>query len=656
MIKSCFILLSLMFLSLYASAQFNYDSIRKSILSKSSSQERIEALHNTLETFESAPQDTVITYANWGMRMSQNANDQKSELDFLGIRAIQYIRSAEYSTALKDLFKALRISQKIEDSAVIANTLNNIGNVYRSTNKLENAENYYSRALKIQRAIGDSTGISFSYNNLGIIHMMRADYDTGMELWGKSLEMKLAVGDSSAAAVTMGNMAMYYRDIGETKKALDFLSRAEAIELARGDYHGLALNYSNVGELYVKEKNFDKALEFYNRSIECAEKAKSDEAISETYGKLVLMYESMGDFGLALEYHRKQVEIQNDILDASTQKDLLVLESQYIAQQQADKLELLRAEDRAKEETIARQNSYTWGLVIGLGLMLILAIVLIRGYVRKQRSNRLISEQKEQVLKQHDILEEKNKEIIDSITYAKRLQTAILPSKTEFEAELNSSFLMYLPKDIVAGDFYWLQRVGDMLFFAVADCTGHGVPGAMVSVVCSNALNRSVNEFALTDPGRILDKAAEIVKTSFQLENEKVNDGMDIALCAWNTTNRMLEFAGAHNSLYVVSDGELKEIKSDRQPVGAFEYAAPFTTTKVGVKDGDMLYLFSDGYPDQFGGPKGKKFKSSALKRMFLELSDKSLSTQKQHFLSTFESWKGDLEQIDDVCLLGVRI
>lgn len=639
-----------------ALGQFNFDSIRKSIESTPGTKNKIETLYDALESLENAEQDTLISYANWGIRLSRKAKDRKAESQFLGIRAIQQIRLSKYSEALKDLFSALSISESLDDSLRIGNVLNNIGNVYRATNKLDNAKDYYTRALTIQQSIGDSSGISFSYNNLGIIYMMQAKYDQGMELWGKSLEMKLAVGDSSAAAATLGNMAMYYRDIGETKKALNYLHRAEAIELATKDYHGLAINYSNVAELYSKQNNFLLAFDYYDKSIAYGKKANSREVIAETYSKMTRTYEYMGDFRSALECYRKQIAIQNEILDEKTQKDLVVLESKFVTQQQADKLELLKAEDKAKAETIARQNTNTWALVIGLCLALVIALVMIRGYLRKQRANRMISKQKDQVSKQHEALEEKNREIVDSITYAKRLQTAILPSKTVIENELKDSFVMYQPKDIVAGDFYWVQRVGDILFFAVADCTGHGVPGAMVSVVCSNALNRSVNEFSLLEPGEILDKSSQLVTETFQMDNDEVNDGMDIALCAWNKKTDVLTFAGAHNSLYIVSDHQLKEVKSDRQPVGAYENPVPFTTKEVSMQSGDMLYLVSDGFADQFGGPNGKKFKSVNLKRLFVEQSGKDLESQRQHFLSTFNGWKGDLDQIDDVCLIGVRV
>ncbi len=659
-------------------AQTQYDSVRIKINSIKELDKKIDALHEELRAFENANPDTIISFANWGLELSKKAKDIKSESRFKSVRGMGYMRSSMYSEALKDLFDASRISETLNDSVMMSYTYNNLGNVYRASGKLDEATNYYSKALDIRKAINDSAGISFAYNNLGIVYMMQARYDEGMALWGESLKMKLAVGDSSGAAVTMGNMAMYYRDIGETEKALDFLRQAEAIELVRGDHHGLSMNYSNVGELYQKQEDFEKAIAFYELSKKHADSANNKAMVAEVYSKLTETYEEIGDFGTALEYHRRFKEIEDDILGERTQKDLLVLESQYIAEQQAAKLDVLKAEDKVKEEVIARQNEekenerlYKIAFGVGFGLMLLLSLVMIQGYRRKQKDNKVISEQKEQVLQQHIALEEKNKEIVDSINYAKRIQTAILPSNRMIEQELDNSFIYYLPKDIVAGDFYWMQKVNDLLFFAVADCTGHGVPGAMVSVVCSTALNRAVNEFALTDPGQILDRVTQLVTETFYLDDEEVNDGMDIALCAWNKTTGKVEYAGANNSLYLVSSNKreeelvketeqdgvyLYEYKANKQPVGAYERKVPFTTLTIDTAQGDYIYLFSDGYPDQFGGPKGKKFKYSNFKKLLLMQFGKELSVQKENLSQTLQEWKGDIEQIDDICVIGVKM
>ena len=274
------------------------------------------------------------------------------------------------------------------------------------------------------------------------------------------------------------------------------------------------------------------------------------------------------------------------------------------------------------------------------------------------------------------MIEKIYEEVQDSIRYAKRIQKAILPSGELINTCLPENFVLYKPKDIVAGDFYWLESIAkatdtdgegvEKVLFAVADCTGHGVPGAMVSVVCNNALNRSVREYGLTDPGRILDKTREIVIEEFEKSADEVKDGMDISLCSLQFNfegsqkrsegTATLKWAGANNPLWIVRNRELIELKPDKQPIGKFAASVPFTTHEIELRHGDCLYLFSDGYADQFGGEKGKKFKSANLKQLLLSLQSESMGRQKELIDEVFEKWRGRLEQIDDVCVIGVKV
>lgn len=251
------------------------------------------------------------------------------------------------------------------------------------------------------------------------------------------------------------------------------------------------------------------------------------------------------------------------------------------------------------------------------------------------------------------VKKQKNK-ITDSIIYAKRIQSAILPPVTLLNSSLKKHFVLYKPKDIIAGDFYWLENSYEKTLFAVGDCTGHGVPGAMISVVCNNALNRSVKEYGLTDPGEILDKTKEIVLEEFSKSEEDVKDGMDIALCSLQ--GRKLKYAGAYNPLWIIRRGEIIETKGNRQPVGKQVHSIPFITHEIDLEKGDLIYLFSDGYVDQFGGENGKKFKPKAFRELLLSIHSEKINKQKRLIHNAFEKWKGDRDQIDDVCVMALRI
>jgi serine phosphatase RsbU (regulator of sigma subunit) len=254
-------------------------------------------------------------------------------------------------------------------------------------------------------------------------------------------------------------------------------------------------------------------------------------------------------------------------------------------------------------------------------------------------------------------LKRKQNDILDSIKYAERIQTAILPTDETLNNIFDGEhFVLYKPKDIVSGDFYWADRFGSEAIFAAVDCTGHGVPGAFVSIVGFNGLNRTVNEFDLRKPGEILDKLADLVVGTFAKSESQIKDGMDIALCNINYETQTLTYSGANNPLIIIRDGELIETKANKQPIGEFHNRVPFTTHEFKLQKGDCVYVFSDGYADQFGGEKGKKFKGKALKQLLLEISKFNMTEQRTKLDEAFEIWKGDFEQLDDVCLFGVKI
>jgi serine phosphatase RsbU (regulator of sigma subunit) len=286
-----------------------------------------------------------------------------------------------------------------------------------------------------------------------------------------------------------------------------------------------------------------------------------------------------------------------------------------------------------------------------------LALTIVFGFYNYKlvvKTENRLSEEKKEVELQKEVIEKVNNEIRDSIMYAKRIQLAILPNKKLINSHLKESFILYKPKDIVAGDFYWLEVTKDSVFFAVADCTGHGVPGAMVSVICNGGLNRSVREFGLTDPGNILDQTRALVLQEFEKSEEEVKDGMDIALCKLEGTT--LSYSGANNPLWIIRNEEFLETKADKQPIGKHEASTPFTTHTVELEKGDTIYIFSDGFPDQFGGEKGKKYKSGNFKKFLVSIQEHPMEKQRELLNTEFESWKGKLEQIDDVCVIGVKI
>jgi len=310
----------------------------------------------------------------------------------------------------------------------------------------------------------------------------------------------------------------------------------------------------------------------------------------------------------------------------------------------------------------------TWWFRISMFIFVVSMIYFI--YKRRVRSietqNKILEQQvmerteevvlqKNVIEKQKELVEEKNKDMIDSIRYSKRIQDSFLPEESDIRKHFENFFVLFKPKDIVSGDFYWSETIKGKVYLAVADCTGHGVPGAMVSVLGNNGLNRSIKEIGHTEAHTILDDLNAYVENSLERKEGTVRDGMDIALCVIDPQTGKMEYSGANNPVWIAREGEIIEIKADKQPIGNYDNRKPFTKHDFQLEKGDWVFLFSDGYPDQFGGPKGKKYKYATLKRSLLEFNDAYESNFEQYLDKKFLDWKGDIDQVDDVCILGIK-
>ena len=536
----------------------------------------------------------------------------------------------------------------------MATTLGNIGIIYEAQDEIDVARDYYQKSLSLYQELGDKRGMGVAYNNLALMAYRNEDNTKSLDYNLKSLDYRLSIKDMLGVANSYNNIGLVYRKLGQLDSALYFYNKSVAIKRERGDRRGVPSTLTNIGHVYLIQSNLNKAIKFGEESLLLATDVGDIQAIKVA---AKLLDESYSKDNRYKKAHKMQglYHTMKDSLGSKKIKDEALkqtLKYEYGRQILADSLayaEQQRIEELEHNRIVEKQRTYSYFGFMGLLLVLLFSFFVVNRLRVTRKQKTLIEHQK-------NIVEEAHQEIRDSINYAKRIQSAILPSTQEFKKHLPNSFVLYKPKDVVAGDFYWMESVSQssLVLFAAADCTGHGVPGAMVSVVCNNALNRSVREYGLTNPGNILDKTREIVIQEFEKSDEIVKDGMDIALCG--IEGNKLHYAGAHNPLWIIRKGELIETKANKQPIGRFDRSEPYSTHSVDLKQGDTIYIFSDGYVDQFGGEKGKKFKSKAFRTLLLSIQDKTMAEQKTVINETFEAWRGSLEQIDDVCVIGVRI
>lgn len=612
--------------------------------------------------------------------------------DTTKINVLNHIASiyldSNYPKALNYATKSYSLAEQInyETGRITALMHKCYANDYMGRYAIAQQQNY--ELLSIYENLNDSNSMSTCYNNIGIIHYYLSNYQESINFTQKALNYYLNHNIKIDIASCYNNLGNSFSDMGNNDTALTFYSKALDIYVELKDLGGMSLINGNVGEVHAVLKEYDEAYSSYFKSLQQAEKiedkwqqaniysslgslltdqAKHNEALSflnqglkiysdldaspemiDIHEAMAKAYEQKGDLTQANHNLKMANELRDEIFNKENASSVAEMNALYETKEK--EAEILKQQEQAKYEASQKQLIIVAGS-ISLLLLIVIVVISVKGNITKKKVNETLETQKQQI-------EMKNRDITDSIQYAKRIQTAILPTKKLIKETLPESFILYLPKDIVAGDFYWMEKNKNGVFFAAADCTGHGVPGAMVSVVCNSALNRSVREFQLTNPADILNKTREFVIETFEKSEANIKDGMDIALCnlkeeagSWK-----LQYAGANNPLWIIRNNELIETKGDKQPIGKFMKNQPFTNHTLNLQKGDIIYLLTDGFPDQFGGEKGKKYKYKPLKDKLLSISSLPLEEQKQMLYKEFIEWKGDLEQIDDICLMGVKV
>jgi tetratricopeptide (TPR) repeat protein len=631
----------------------------------------------------------ALDFYQQGLKMDAEQHDSNRLTGDYGNIGIIYHVQGNYPKSLDYYLHALKIDEAIGDKDNMARHFSNIGNVYADEAEYTKALDYYMQAVKLDSSMGDKNDMAVPISNIGNLYADLKDYTKALSYFTRALKLAREIDDTQLQAVSLGDIGSVYAEYGDFSKALDYDMQGLKIDESIGNKNGVAGDFSSIGSLYSKTGEFKSAEMYFKKAIALEDSMGVLNDLRETEMALSELYDTTKQYKLALDFYKKSIVLKDTLFNKEKSSALARKEVSY----QFEKKEAAEKAEQEKKDAVAqadkrKENIVIWAVASGLLLVLIFS-----GFVL--RSLRITRKQKEDIEVKNKVIEEKNKEVLDSITYAKRLQDAILPPVSIIKKHLPESFIFYKPKDIVAGDFYWFETVsapslpspsgkekegvspnggdlegaGDIILIAACDCTGHGVPGAMVSVVCSNALNRAVKEFKIRDTGKVLDKVRELVLETFSKRDalggkndSEVKDGMDASFCAINTKTNEVEWSGAYNPLWIIKaqassvSDSLIEIAPDKQPIGMTDNPKLFTTHKLNMQKGDTLYLFTDGYADQFGGDKGKKFKYRQLQQLIVANAHKPMTEQKDILEHTLEQWQGQLEQVDDILIMGIRI
>lgn len=612
--------------------------------------------------------DSALFFVKQSLMLGKQLRDKNRVTSAYSTIGEMYRMQNDDAHALVYYDSARVLASEIGNKNQLAYSLGSMGSIYRMQNQPDRALHYYLVALSICREVNNKTLIATNLSTIGDVYRRLHKTDSALMYLREALEITKSTQDGNRQGFIYVAIGDIFLDAAMYDSSLFYLFKADSIAQVTPYENLKAITWNGMARTYTQMGNLSQAERYGKQAMIAAEASKMPTNIQDVSEVMYKLYNLKGDKGNALDMYVRYIDARDSVENEEQIRKFARVEYEAkeseLKADNAESIAIVKAQEAIKEKEL--KNNRFILMIVGVAFVLlgILAFFIFRSLQATRKARAIIELQKSEVERQKNLVDEKNKSIHDSITYARRLQDAIIPDEETIHESFEKMFILYLPKDIVAGDFYWYERTSTHIFFAAADCTGHGVPGALVSVVCSNALNRAVNEYGLSDPGKILDKSKELILDTFRKSHQLVHDGMDISLLAVackkgeivDLEKAEVKWAGAHNPLWILRDGNIIATSPDKQPVGKWEIEKPFTTHILSLQKGDQVFLITDGFADQFGGAKGKKMKYRKLQEMLIAGCGMSAQSQCDALRSAFYEWMGDLEQVDDVTIISVRV
>jgi serine phosphatase RsbU (regulator of sigma subunit) len=552
-----------------------------------------------------------------------------------------------YDTALIFVRKALDINEQIKDKKSTITCLTNLGSIYSESEDYVNAEIYYKKSYALSKTI-DAPGLTGApLIGLGIVFGSKGEFEKARENFNEALIYFKKVNDYNMMATCLSNISTASLLLKDYTKAIEAGLQTIQLNENSANKKDLSAAYCNMAEIYVEAREMKKATDCVEKGLNIAKEIDNKDALKFAYDVGSSVYSELKNYEKALDYKTKYIKLFKKIYNEQKSKQIQELEAKYQNQSKQKEIEVQEVKLKNQDTVILQQKRINISIIISLIIISTLAVFAAINYRQKKRSNVILTQQ-------HAIIEEKQKEIIDSINYARRIQATLLANEDFVNKNIRKNFILFKPKDIVSGDFYWAAKKDDRFYLAVCDCTGHGVPGAFMSLLNISFLNEAIIEKNILEPNKVLDHVRK--RLIENLSQQGGQDGMDAILICIDEKSKTITYAAANNEPILIRDNKQIELPKDKMPVGKGEKTDNFTLHTIDHQKGDSIYLYTDGFADQFGGPKGKKFKYKKLNELLLSLSHENMEKQKESLDTNFIKWKGNLEQVDDVCLIGIKL
>lgn len=561
----------------------------------------------------------------------------------------------EEAAMLSNIKLALSIAEKINNEDVLADCYHEMALISNEQNDSEKALSYNLKALELKKKLKRDDQLSPIFNNIGIQFAKKNDWKNGIIYFRMALDHEKNRNNVVAIGNEYNNIGIYYIIKKQYDSAFYFLLEGKKLREQGKSKLGISGSCNNLALLYMQLGKTDIALKYADTSYKIAKEINNRAQQQEVLLTYYSIYEARKDYENALHYFREHEKLRKKIESESNNRKLAEIQSSIDLEQKEK--QLLQKDLELKDSSEKSRKVYL-ALFLALGVLALAGGVIwyvFRVNKKVNAANTIISQQKKQTELQKKIIEEKHKDITDSIFYAQKIQESLIIPESQLKKSLPESFVLYRPRDIVSGDFYWFGEKDGCRVLAVADCTGHGVPGAFMSLIGISSLNQIVIEKGITSPAQILTLLREQVIRSFNQADEESHrrDGMDISVI--KLQGDKLVFAGANNPCLLIRENEITMLSPDKQPVGYHEQATNFNEQEIRIRKGDAFYLFSDGIVDQFGGPKGKKLKIKYFKEWLQQCAHMEMEAQKKFITEKLISWKKNFDQTDDILIAGIR-
>ncbi len=598
--------------------------------------------------------DYVKVVRNWeqALEIFEAIEEKEGIANMLSNLGVVYNNQGNDARALELYLRSLKLAEDIRDTIRLISTFNNIGLIYskkKSTEEL--ALQNYLRALELSEIKEWYDGIGSTYLNLGELYYNRKDYSTALDYFEKSLAAYRQTNtvNITNALTYIGKIYVIYNDF---PAAIKYQEESYKIAEKMGARWEMAKASLGLAETYYKSENNEKAIQYNQEAKEIATELGARYEKLSALVNIAKSYASESEFENAYQSLDEAITLKDTIFSEKSQEQINNLMVKHEIENMLKENEILKKDIEIREIKNTKQRAVIFFLILGFVVTSFLIALLINANKQKNKANKILEEK-------NVLISEQKKEIMDSIQYAKRIQNAMLTPTEDISLILPEHFILFSPRDVVSGDFYWFTRNENKIVCIVADCTGHGVPGAFMSMLGISYLNEIYSKKPEISASELLDELRKQVIQSLRQTGRmgENQDGMDMTAVIIHKEDNSIQFAGANNQLFLYRKGELFEYKPDKMPIGIHgKNMDPFTNHVIKTEEGDAIYTFSDGFADQFGGPNGKKFMIKKFKEKLLEIHTRPMNLQKKELEKTLSEWMAETRQVDDILVMGIRL